>query len=896
MSVSSTPMFEQYHRIKRDHRDAILMFRMGDFYEMFFDDARTASEVLDIALTARGKGTGNEAPMCGVPHHAVDAYIARLIASGHKVAVCDQMEDAGLAKGLVKREVVRVVSPGTLTDPASLDARENLFIACLLPADGGVGAACIDLSTGEFRLLEARGAGSWDRMSLQLTAFRPREILQPEGADAATLLDRELTTGVVVSNLEPFCFGTDAAYRALAEQMGTASLEGFGCQEMDLAVRAGGALLEHLKRTQRSSLQHIRRVLPYRPSEHMIMDPPTQRTLEVTRSLAHGGRAGSLLSVLDRTVTAMGARRLAAWLLAPPLDVGRIEARLDAVEELTTRGKQRDEIRASMKGIRDIERLLGRVILGAADARDLVSLRDSLAPLPRLSGQIAQLAAPLLTGSPGPLVCPDTSGPPGALDTLEDLHDLLARSIDDDPPATLHEGKLIRAGYSAEVDSLRGISHDGASTIAAMESRERERSGISSLRIRYNRVFGYYIEVSKSNLPLVPSDYERKQTLVGAERFITPELKQYEQTVLTAQERLERLEFDLFVDVREQVAQRAERLKAAAERIADLDTLAALAEVAAARGYTRPVIADDGRTRIVEGRHPVVEALATQTRFVPNDVTLAPGDARVLIVTGPNMGGKSTYLRQTAIITLMAQMGSFVPATSAEIGLTDRIFSRIGASDNLAGGQSTFMVEMQETANILNNATDRSLILLDEVGRGTSTFDGLSLAWAIVEHLHDAPAREGFGARVLFATHYHELTEIALTMAGVRNLTVAVKESGQDVIFLRRIVEGAADRSYGIQVARLAGLPQRVIERAREVLSNLESNELGRDGLPKMARHAGPAGTARTAGQLPLFAPPLDPVAAEVLDRIRGLDPDATTPMDALRLLASLKARLDPSD
>ncbi len=894
MSVNLTPMLEQYHRIKRDHRDAILMFRMGDFYEMFFDDAQTASRILEIALTARGRGTDNEAPMCGVPHHSVDAYIARLIANGHKVAVCDQVEDAASAKGLVRREVVRVVSPGTVTDPASLDATENLYIGCLLPADRGVGAACIDLSTGEFRLLQAEGDRAWEQISLQLSAFRPREILQPEAAGCASLLDRELSTGVTFTDLETWAFGRDAAYQSLTEQMGTRSLEGFGCEQMDLGVRAGGALLHHLRCTQRSSLDHIRRVLPHSAADHMLLDGATLRTLEVCRSLATGGRAGSLLSVLDRTVTPMGARRLQAWLLSPPLDVDRTTARLDAVEELAAQTRRRDELRLLMKGIRDIERLLGRVTLGTATARDVLSLRDSLAPLPQVSAVASLLSSPMLSGSPGPLASLDTSGPPAALDALEDLHDLLARSIADEPAATLHEGGMIRAGYSVELDDLRAISKDATSYLASLETRERARSGIASLKVRYNKVFGYYIEVSKANLALAPADYERKQTLVNAERFVTPELKQYEEKILTAQERIQAVELDLFHQVRDEVASQAARLKAASDRLADLDTLASLAEVAVARGYTRPLVTDGGRTRISAGRHPVVEILNTRERFVPNDVEMSGDGARILIVTGPNMGGKSTYLRQAALITLMAQMGSFVPARRAEIGLVDRIFSRIGSSDNLAGGQSTFMVEMQETANILNNATDRSLILLDEVGRGTSTFDGLSLAWAIAEHLHEASARADRGARVLFATHYHELTEMALTMPGIRNLTVSVKESGQDVIFLRRIVEGAADRSYGIQVARLAGLPSSVIERAREVLANLETNEFGRDGMPKLARHGTPrsARAPNHAGQLNLFWPPEDPGVTEVIRQIRRLEPETVTPLEALRLLSAMKERL----
>ena len=912
MSTPLTPMLEQYHRIKNENRDAVLMFRMGDFYEMFFDDAMVASRVLEIALTARGRGTGNEAPMCGVPHHAVDSYISRLIASGLKVAVCDQVSEPGPGKGLVRREVVRVVSPGTLADPSALDARDNLYIACLLPEQGKIGAAYIDLSTGDFRVAEITGPDPWEQVAIQLSFFRPREILHPEGMEADTALSAPGvpgTTGVsglarvsgsagvpgsagaVLNPLPVWAFGRDAAFRLMTEQMATLTLAGFGCQEMDLAVRAGGALLHHLRNTQRSSLAHIHRVAVHRTGEHMVLDAATLRTLEVSRSLGTGTRAGSLLSILDRTLTPMGARRIQTWLTSPPLSPATIERRLDAVGELAADGPGRDRVRALLSPIRDIERLLSRATLGTANARDLLSLRASLAPLPGLASVAATFASALLNGRPGPLLSADTDGPPRAFDPLEDLHALLESAIHDEPPVSINEGGLIRDGFDAELDDLRAVSRDGKSYIAGIESRERARTGISTLKVRYNKVFGYYIEVSRSNLPMVPSDYERRQTLVGAERFVTPELKQYEEKVLTAQERMGSLENELFRRVRDKVAGEAVRLKTTTDRLADLDTLASLAEVAVLNAYTRPVITGQTRTSITGGRHPVVEALGTDERFVPNDLTAGGEAPPILIVTGPNMGGKSTYLRQTALITLMAQAGSFVPAGHAEIGIVDRIFSRIGSSDNLAGGQSTFMVEMQETANILNNVTPRSLVLLDEVGRGTSTFDGLSLAWAIVEHLHEAP---GGPPRVLFATHYHELTELALTMSGIRNLTVSVKESGQDVVFMRKIIEGAADRSYGIQVARLAGLPRQVIGRAREILANLENDELGRDGMPKLARH-GQGGTTKGSGvpgQLPLFGAPADPAETAAAAEIRALDTEHLTPFQALEILHRLRTRL----
>ncbi len=895
MASQHTPMFEQYHRIKKDHQDAILMFRMGDFYEMFYDDAVLASGVLDIALTSRGKGTQNEAPMCGVPWHSVDSYISRLIASGHRVAVCDQVEDAGKARGLVRREVVRVVSPGTVTDPNALDARENIYIACLCPSDDaragrrGIGAAFIDLTTGDFVLTEAHGDRAGEEMALHMAAFRPRECLHPE----------DLAPPAPVAGAAPGCrfdaipswaFAADAAFRTITEQLGTRSLDGFGCQEMDLGVRAGGALLHHLKGTQRSALTHISRVTPRRVADHMVLDSPTLRTLEVTRTLATGDRRGSLLSVLDVTVTAMGARRLASWLLSPLLSPEAIAARHDAVGELVATPRARARLREGLDGIRDMERLLSRITLGAATARDLVALRASIERLPGVAAVLSDLGAPLLRGASGASASSDTAGPPAALDTLADIHDHLARALEDDPPATVREGGMIRAGYHAELDDLRSIARDGKSWIARMEASERERTGIGSLKVRFNKVFGYYIEVSRSNLAHVPDDYERKQTLVNAERFVTRDLKEYEEKVLSAQDRIHEIEHDLFVALRDEVAAQAVRVRAVADRIASIDALASFAEAAATHDYVRPECAIDGPTRIVNGRHPVVEVLNREERFVPNDALLGGDAERILIVTGPNMGGKSTYLRQVAILSLMAQAGSFVPAESARCAIADRIFSRIGSSDNLAGGQSTFMVEMEETANILNNATDRSLVLLDEVGRGTSTFDGLSLAWAIVEHLHDTP---GCRPRVLFATHYHELTELALTRRGIRNLTVSVRESEGDVVFLRRIVEGAADRSYGIQVARLAGLPRPVIDRAREVLANLEREEFGRDGMPKLARHM-EAGAPRT-GQLALFGGGGDPVAEEIAAKIRSVDPDSMTPIEALQLLHALKDRLKGS-
>src|SRR2546425_582762 len=875
-----TPMLRQYRAIKAQHPDAILMFRLGDFYEMFYDDALLASKALSLTLTSRGRGTKNEAPMCGVPYHAADSYVARLIRQGHRVAICDQVEDPRVARGIVRRAVTRVVSPGTVTDPAQLRASEPNYIAAIqatgVPERGGAGdgfgCAYLDLSTGDFRLSEHRGPSAVDSLAAQLTLFRPREILHPEGTPLADLVPGELLDGVLAHAVPGWTLGTDAASRLLNEILGTASLAGFGVEGRDLAVGAAGALLHYLQEAHKADLKHVTRVLWHDPSDAMILDATTRRTLEVVQNARDGGRDGTLLEVLDRTETAPGGRLLRDWMQRPLLSVAAIEDRLDAVEFLLERPAERAAIRGHLSQVHDLERLLARCSLGTATARDLVGLRDSLGVLPEIAAySVALTAVPLQRIMAG-------------IDVLADLHARLLEALADDPPATLRDGGLMRDGWHVELDGLRAIRRDSRAYLAALETRERDRTGIPSLKVRYNKVFGYYIEISNAHRKSVPSDYERKQTLVGAERYVTPELKEYEAKVLTAQERIEALEYELFVALRDQVTAAAHRLRRTAGFLATLDALAALAEAAALHGYRRPRVDDSMRLRIVEGRHPVVERLLVQERFVPNDCLMDLESRQILILTGPNMGGKSTYLRQIALIVLMAQAGSFVPAAEAEIGLVDRIFSRVGASDNLARGQSTFLVEMIETANILNNATLRSLILLDEVGRGTSTFDGLSIAWSVAEYLHDVPA---VAARTLFATHYHEMIELALLKPRVFNMTMAVREWNETIVFLRRVLEGAADRSYGIHVARLAGLPREVIDRAREILANLEAEELSRDGRPKLARGHGETG-APSPAQLGLFAPPEDPV----VQAIRNARADSMTPLEALNFLADLKKRL----
>jgi DNA mismatch repair protein MutS len=886
-----TPMLRQYRQVKAEHPDAILMFRLGDFYEMFFDDALVASKALALTLTARGKGTASEAPMCGVPYHAADGYIARLVHGGHRVAICDQVEDPRQAKGIVRREVTRVVSPGTLTDPAHLPAREPSFIAAVeiaaAPQAGGTsdgvgaefGCALLDLSTGDFRISEHRGREARASLLEHLASFAPREIVVREGEDPQPLWlwgDREGTLRLTV--VPSWRFARDSARAVLLKRFGTASLEGFGVEGKDLAVAAAGALVAHLQDTQKTDLRHVVRVAWHESTGTMSLDAATRRTLEIVENARDGGRDGTLLEVVDRTRTSAGGRMLRDWLLRPLVEVEGIEARLEAVADLAAKPAERETLGDLLDRVHDLERLLARAALGTANARDLVALRDSLAMLPAIAARAAGLTAPLLTRLLG------------GLDALPELHALLASALADDPPVSVREAGLLRDGFDAEADGLRALRRDSQGVLVQIEARERERTGIGSLKVRYNRVFGYYLEVGNAHRARVPADYERKQTLVGAERYITPELKDLEHRVLTAAERLAEIEYAAFVRLRDAVAAEAVRLKATAAVVATVDALRALAEVAREQGWTRPVLDTTTGLAILEGRHPVVERRLSGERFVPNDCHLDTADRQILILTGPNMGGKSTYLRQVALIVLLAQSGSFVPAAEARIGLVDRIFSRVGASDNLARGQSTFLVEMNETANILNNATPRSLLLLDEVGRGTATFDGLSIAWSVAEHLHDQPA---VAARTLFATHYHELTELALTKPRVRNMKMLVREWNDRIVFLRKVVDGAADRSYGIQVARLAGLPEPVLARAREVLANLEREELEGDGRPKLARHGdeegkGPA-RSTSPEQLGLFAPAEHPVLRELRETlVEGL-----TPLDALNLLATLQRKLN---
>jgi len=886
-SPQLTPMFRQYRTLKADHADAILLFRMGDFYEMFYDDAQDASRLLELTLTARGKGTENVTPMCGFPHHQVDSYTAKLVRAGRRVAICEQMEDPRKVKGLVKREVIRVVTPGTVTDPAQLEAKANAWAVAVAQVGAAVGAAFLDASTGEFLAWQSGpDADAWQQLAERIEAFAPREIVHGEGFPWPEAQKRQCAARGVLTETDAFSFAPPSAESLLKRHFGVATLDGFGLAGRSAAIAAAGGLFTYLQETQKSGLQHIDGIALHEPSRSLLIDPASRRNLEIDRSIRDGGRKGSLLDVIDETVTSGGGRLQARLLTAPLLDVAEIDARLSALEAFVREPGVRRAVREELGRTHDLERLLAKAVARTAAPRDLVALRATLERLPGMAASLARIEAPLVrTTFAGLDHCPDVAG-------------RLAQALVDEPPASIRDGGVIRDGFHPELDELRALGRDGRTYIAALEAREKEATGIASLKVRYNKVFGYYLEVSKANLHLVPAHFRRKQTIAGGERYVTDDLQQHESKVLHAQERIEELELELFSALRDEVARAAPRLKAVARALALLDVWTAWAELASGRGWTRPRVASDGSLRIAGGRHPVVEATLVDARFQPNDTELDAAGRAIAILTGPNMGGKSTYLRQVALIVLLAQAGSFVPADEAHVGVVDRIFCRVGASDSLAEGQSTFMVEMSETANILHHAGGRSLVLLDEIGRGTSTFDGLSIAWAVAEFLHE---RKGGSPRTLFATHYHELTELAVELPKVLNLRMAVRESAAGVAFLHKVEPGAADRSYGIQVARLAGVPGPVLQRAREILTNLERDEFGKDGLPRRARKSSRR-PANGATQAHLFAAaepapaeePPDPAVEEVLAELRTQDPNQLTPLDALQLLARWKSRLGP--
>ncbi len=862
----------QFHRMKAEHPDALLFFRMGDFYEMFFDDAVAASKALEIALTSRSKDkSGEPVPMCGVPYHAAPGYIARLVAQGFRVALCEQMEDPRAAKGVVHREVVRVITPGTQLEASALDASETSYVLALDPGSSSVGAAWLDATTGEFFAAEWSGSGRFDRLRDEIGATRPREILVRGNAELpGWLTDPAQPEGAISrAPVEDRSFEQERARRELLAHFGVVSLEAFGCEGLPRATAAAGAALRYIRETQKRDLTHVTSLTTRGAGDLLIIDSVTRRNLELTESMADGSRRGTLLDVLDHTRTPMGARLLRDRILRPLVELERIQDRLDAVEELAFRAIDRGRLRETLAGVQDLDRILGRVTLGTAGPRDLVALASSLRALPGAAEALAECLAPLVRR-----LVKDLDPP---LDLAEDVE----KTLVDEPPALLREGGVIRDGVDPELDELRSTSRGGRATIAAIEERERERTGISNLKVRFNRVFGYYIEVSKTNLGLVPDDYIRKQTIANGERYITPELKEHEERVLRADELILEHEARLFEALREQVAAAAKRIQQTSRATAALDVLVCLAEAATRYDYVKPRLTRGDELSFVEGRHPIMERVLDDP-FVANDVAMGDDSARLFVLTGPNMGGKSTFLRQVALITVMAQMGGFVPAREAKLGLVDRVFTRVGASDQILRGQSTFMVEMQETALILRHATERSLVLLDEIGRGTATFDGLSIAWAVAEHI----ARSESGPKTIFATHYHELVDLAADIPTVGNLHVSAREWQDTIVFLRKIEAGGSDRSFGIQVARLAGLPATVVVRAQEILGNLESTEFDREGRPRLAHSE--HDDAPGVRQLALFSGEEEAVVEE----LRRADPDTLTPMQALALLAELRKRL----
>ncbi len=895
MTEPSTPLMRQYAAVKKEHPTALLFFRLGDFYELFFDDAIVASKELQITLTSRNKERGIAVPMCGVPHHAAEGYIGKLIRRGFKVAICEQMEDPRLAKKLVRREVTRVVTPGTVAD-SSLGSEENNFLAALAQVGDRVGFAALDLSTGEFRATEFAGETALRRVQEELEQLRPKELLygsaaplfetsggrtreQPSFASpdsrgrlsphGSSPQPHAAGASCTETPLDDWIFAPDHALPLLENHFGVLSLEGFGLAGRTAAASAAGAILHYVRSTQRGSLDHVDRIGWYERQNCLVLDAVTVRNLELIEPLFAGTDAGvTLFRSIDAAVTPMGKRLLRAWLLRPSLDLSEIKLRLDAVEAGANDIVAREELRRALDGVLDLERLLSRVTLETANPRDVLALAASLGKIPAVKVALGRLAAARLQALHA------------ALDELGDLRARIEQTIVPEPPLSFADGGVVAQGVDRDLDELRELSRNSKLVLAQIEQRERGRTGISSLKVKFNSIFGYYIEVSKSNLHLVPQDYERKQTLVGAERFTTPELKEYEAKILDAQEKIVEIERRLFTELRTAIAAEAKRIRQTALALAEVDVLASLAHIAALRNYCRPQFYENsGELEITEGRHPVIELqelAGGSERFVPNDLYLNGTTHTILLLTGPNMGGKSTYLRQTALTVILAQMGSFVPARSAKLSIVDRVFTRIGASDNLARGRSTFMVEMTETAAILHTATARSLILLDEVGRGTSTYDGLAIAWAAVEYLH-ARVR----AKTLFATHYFELTELAEQLSGVKNYHVSVKETGGGIVFLRKVEPGAADRSYGIEVAKLAGLPNEVVERAREVLIEHEFAE------QQATAHLSP-GASPPPAQLTIFTPLSQPV----LEKLREVDLNRLTPLEALNLLAELKKEI----
>jgi len=872
-------MMQQYMETKKSYQDCILFYRLGDFYEMFFDDALTASRELEITLTGKSCGQEERAPMCGVPFHAVDGYLNKLVSKGYKVAICEQVEDPKTAKGIVKREVVRIVTPGTNLNPMALDETKNNYLMCIVCMADKYGVSISDISTGDYMVTEL---DSVRKLTDEIYKFAPTEIICNQSLLVSGIEPEDLRSrlGITIYALEDWYFDDDLCRRALMDQLHTNNLAGLGLAEFNCGIIAAGALLQYLIETQKTSISNLTKLTPYITGKYMVLDSSTRRNLELCETLREKQKRGSLLWVLDKTKTAMGARMLRSFIEQPLIDVEEIERRQEAVAELNQNAIAREEIREYLNPVYDLERLISKISYQSANPRDLIAFKSSLSMLPHIKYIMSDFHCSLLNDIRNDL------------DDLEDICSLIGNAIQDEPPISVREGNIIREGFHEEIDRLRNAKTEGKTWLAQLESKEREATGIKGLKIKYNRVFGYYLEVTNSYKDLVPDHYTRKQTLANAERYITPELKELEDIILGAEDRLVSLEYDLFCEVRDKIGAEVLRIQKTARAIAGIDVFASLSLVAEQNNYVCPKMNTKGQIHIRDGRHPVVEKMITNDMFIANDTVLDNGKNRISIITGPNMAGKSTYMRQTALIVLMAQIGSFVPASSAKIGIADRIFTRVGASDDLASGQSTFMVEMTEVANILRNATSDSLLILDEIGRGTSTFDGLSIAWAVVEHISNTKL---LGAKTLFATHYHELTELEGKLPGVNNYCIAVKERGDDIVFLRKIVKGGADKSYGIQVAKLAGVPDDVIERAKELVQELSEADITEAVNETRSENRSHTKQQRKKydqvdlEQMTLF----DTVSDEdVLNELKEIEISTLTPIEALNVLNRLQSRL----
>ena len=872
-----TPMMQQYVETKNEYKDCILFYRLGDFYEMFFEDAITCSRELEITLTGKNCGLEERAPMCGIPFHAVEGYLSKLISKGYKVAICEQVEDPKQAKGLVKREVIRIVTPGTNLNTQTLDETKNNYLMCVIYTSNAYGVSIIDVTTGDFYVTEV---DSSRKLLDEINKFTPSEIICNESfymsnVDMEDLRER---LHISISAIESWYYDEELCDRILKKHFEVGTLDGLGLKDYSIGTIAAGTVLQYLYETQKTSLDHIRKLTPYQTNKFMLIDSSTRRNLELVETLREKQKRGSLLWVLDKTKTAMGARLLRNYVEQPLIDAESINDRLDAIEEINDNYITREEIREYLNPIYDLERLISKVVYKSANPRDLLAFYNSMSMLPYIKTLLESFETKLLQQFYT------------QLDGLEDLADLISRSINEEPPISIREGDIIKDGYSEEVDKLRKAKTEGKTWLAELEEKERNETGIKNLKIKYNKVFGYYLEVTNSYKELVPDTWTRKQTLANAERYITPELKELEDMILGAEDKLTALEYDLFCEVRDHIASQIGRIQSSAKAIANVDVFTSLATVAQNQNFVRPTINNKGVIDIKDGRHPVVEKMMNNDLFVANDTFLDNKSNRVSIITGPNMAGKSTYMRQTALIVLMAQIGSFVPAKSADIGIVDRIFTRVGASDDLASGQSTFMVEMTEVANILRNATKNSLLILDEIGRGTSTFDGLSIAWAVVEHISNTKL---LGAKTLFATHYHELTELEGAIDGVNNYCIAVKEQGEDIIFLRKIVKGGADKSYGIQVAKLAGVPDNVLKRAREIVNELSDHDIASKTQSILE------GNVEECGQMSLFdfAGTIPETKEEskyeaIANEIDKIDLSRMTPIEALNVLYELQLKV----